>query len=155
MTFYRKLHPTKEGKRKYRFITTTIDSLPLLRIKHPDCVMKDSQMIVRAWIAKNRLYWNPSYSWNGCSPKHYIGSPPIGKWIGTPDFPATIKASLGHDILYQFAGHGKYTFDDANYCFLKWMETNGFHLAEQYFDAVDMFGEKFWTKDEKLTIEYL
>ena len=157
MTFYRKLHPIKEGKRKYRFITTRLDSLPLhgTMRNHPSCVMKDSQQICRAWIANGRLYWNPDYAWNGCSPKHYIGFPPIGKWIGTPDFPETIKPSLGHDILYQFAGHGKYTFDDANYCFLKWLETNGFKLAEQYFDAVDMFGEKFWTKDESLTIEWL
>ena len=157
MKFYRELQPIREGKRKYRFITMTIDSLPLhgkMR-HHRDCVMRDSREIIRAWIANARLYWNPGYAWNGSSPKRYVGFPPIGFWAGTPDFEPTRKPSLGHDILFQFAGHGEYNFDDANYCFLKWMETNGFHLAENYFDAVDMFGERFWTKDETLTITYL
>ena len=39
------------------------------------------------------------YSWNGCSPR------PLGKygiwWLGAPDVPATIKASLPHDVCYQ------------------------------------------------------
>jgi hypothetical protein len=118
--------------------------------------MKDKHGVVWAWIKDGRLWWAENYAWNGCSPKYYIGYPPIGKWIGTPDPVRSRRGSLGHDIIYQFSSLLEISFEDANYNFLKWMETDGFILAEHYYDAVEMFGHKFWNKsDGNLTVEYL
>jgi len=157
MSWFRKLHPTKEGNRKMRFLTTCIESLPLYgkNKNHPPCVMRCKQNIIRAWIADGRLYWNPDYAWNGCSPKYYIGFPPVGKWVGTPDFKKTMKPSLGHDILFQFSTLLRISFDEANKQFLLWMEDEEFSLAEQYYDAVDGFGRNYWGKDlAGLTVTY-
>ena len=157
MTWHRELHPIKEGHRVYRFVTTLVDSLPLYgrMANHPDCVMCDSKGVIRAEIKNHRLFWTVGYAWNGCSPKRYVGFPPIGCWLGTPDPLRSRRGSLGHDILFQFAGHGKYDFDDANHQFFEWMKDDNFALAEHYYDAVEMFGRKFWTKDESLTVEFL
>lgn len=158
MSWYRKLDPIKEGNRKLRFLTTRIDSLPLYgkAKKHPPCFMKCKKGVVRAWIADGRLNWNPDYAWNGCSPKYYVGYPPLGKWVGTPDFERTRKASLGHDILFQFSTLLHISFDEANKLFLLWMEDAEFDLAEQYYDAVDSFGRNYWGKNlEGLTVTYL
>jgi hypothetical protein len=158
MSWYRKLDPIKEGNRKLRFLTTRIDSLPLYgkAKKHPPCFMKCKKGVVRAWIADGRLNWNPDYAWNGCSPKYYVGYPPLGKWVGTPDFERTRKASLGHDILFQFSTLLHISFDEANKLFLLWMEDAEFDLAEQYYDAVDSFGRNYWGKDlEGLNVTYL
>jgi hypothetical protein len=158
MSWYRKLDPIKEGNRKLRFLTTCIDSLPLYgkAKKHPPCFMKCKKGVVRAWIADGRLNWNPDYAWNGCSPKYYVGYPPLGKWVGTPDFERTRKASLGHDILFQFSTLLHISFDEANKLFLLWMEDAEFDLAEQYYDAVDSFGRNYWGKDlEGLNVTYL
>lgn len=157
MSWYRKLDPVKEGNRKLRFLTTRIDSLPLYgnAKNHLPCVLKCKKGIVRASIAEGRLWWNPDYAWNGCSPKYYIGYPPLGKWIGTPDFEKTRKASLGHDILFQFATLHKISFYEANKLFRLWLEDEEFTLAEQYYEAVDAFGRDYWGKDiEGLTIHY-
>lgn len=158
MNWYRKLHPTKEGKRKLRFVTTRIDSLPLFgRAKnHRNCLLKCNQGIVRAGITKGRLWWNPGYAWNGSSPKRYIGIYPLGFWIGTPDFKKTLRPSLGHDILFQFSSLIDISFDEANHHFLLWLETEGFRGAELWHDAVDALGMSHWNKNQEgLTIEYL
>jgi hypothetical protein len=158
VNWYRELHPTKEGKRKLRFLTLTFDGLPLYgrAKKHRNCRLKDSKGIVRAGITEGRLWWTPDYAWNGCSPKFYLGFPPVGKWVGTPDFEETLKPSLGHDILFQFGKLLDISFEDANMQFYYWMQDEHFWFAEQYYDAVEMFGEKFWGKDpDTLTIEYV
>jgi len=62
---------------------------------------------------------------------------------------------LGHDILFQFAGHHKISFDEANLHFRYWLEEEKFELAEIYYDAVDTLGQKFWKKDESLIAIYL
>lgn len=158
MNWYRELHPTKEGNRKLRFLTTRIYSLPLYGIarSHPHCIMRCKQGIIRAWIEGGRLWWNPDYAWNGCSPKYYIGYPPLGKWVGTPDFEKTRRASLGHDILFQFATLHKISFDEANKLFELWLEDEEFALTEQYYDAVDAFGRNYWGKNlEGLTVAYV
>jgi len=155
---YRALHPTKEGKRKYRFITTRVVSHKLRgRMKdHPNCVFRDTHGTQWAQIHEGHIHIAVGYAWNGCSPKRYIGFPPIGKWFGTPDFDDTIIASLVHDVLFQFAEVGKYSFDDANYQFICIMEDANFKLADHYFEAVDMFGRKFWGHDgEGVTADYL
>ena len=158
MSWYRELHPIKEGKRKNRFATNCYGSLPLYGIAklHRNCVLKDKNGNTWAWIKDGRLCWSENYAWNGCSPKYYIGWPPVGKWIGTPDPEPSRRGSLGHDILFQFSSVLSISIEDANYNFLKWLETDGLFLAEHYYDAVEMFGEKFWKKNpESVTIEYV
>lgn len=157
MNWYRNLDPLKEGDRKLRFVTTKIRSLPLYgkARSHPNCMMYCKKGINRAWIANGRLWWNADYAWNGCSPKYYVGYPPIGKWVGTPDFEKTRKPSLGHDILFQFSTLLQISFDEANKLFRLWLEDEEFCLAEQYFDAVDTFGRNYWGKNlEGLTVKY-
>lgn len=154
---YRRLHPTKEGKRKYRFTTTEVvkEKLRGRLANHPDCTFRDRHGIAWASIRAGYIYIAVGYSWNGSSPKYYVGYPPVGKWIGTPDFEGTIIASLIHDVLFQFAEVGKYTFHDANYQFLCIMEEADFKLAQHYYDAVEAFGIKYWGHDgEGVTAEY-
>lgn len=158
MKWYRKLHPTKEGKRKLRFLTTRIDGLPLFgnAKKHRNCLLICNQGIIRAGIINGKLWWNPDYAWNGSSPKRYIGFYPFGFWIGTPDFKKTRKPSLGHDILFQFSSLLDISYEEANYHFLLWLEAEGFMLAEQWYDAVDSLGINYWNKNQEgLTIQYI
>lgn len=157
MNWHRELHPIKEGKRKNRFATNCFGGLPLygLAKNHKNCVLKDANDRVWAGIENGRLWWAENYAWNGCSPKIYIGYPPIGKWIGTPDPPRSRRGSLGHDILFQFSPVLQMTMEDANYNFMRWLETDGFTLAEQYYDAVEMFGHRYWGKNaDSVKIEY-
>jgi hypothetical protein len=154
---FRLLHPIHEGHRAYRFLSTTIIQAKLYGelAKHRNCTFYDSKGVPRAWIRDGYIYVNVNYAWNGCSPKKYIGWPPLGKWVGTPDFAATIIPSLIHDVLYQFAKLGTYTFHQANWQFYQMMLDRDFALAEHYYDAVETFGYKYWGKDpEKLTVEY-
>lgn len=158
MNWHRELHPTKEGKRKLRFVTTCFGGLPLYGAakSHRDCILKDNKGNAWAGIQNGRLWWVKGYAWNGCSPKYYIGYPPLGKWVGTPDFEKTRRASLGHDILFQFATLHKISFDEANKLFELWLEDEEFALTEQYYDAVDAFGRNYWGKNlEGLTIAYV
>ena len=80
------------------------------------------------------------YSWNGCSPR------PLGKWgiwwLGTPDVPATIKASLPHDVLYQMMDQPgfPYTRGDIDRIFLRVMQLHGWPLARAYWAAVRTCG---------------
>jgi hypothetical protein len=147
MNWYRKLHPTKEGKRKYRFSTTEKVSFPLYGhlATHPDCIFME-RGVQWASIEEGTIHISAGYSWDGCTPKAYVGVPPIGVWVGTPDFEGTIDASLVHDVLFQFAKVGKYNFDSANYQFYVMMVKNSFRLASVYYRAVTDFGRKFWKK---------
>lgn len=158
MNWYRELHPTKEGKRKLRFLTTRIDGLPLFgnAKQHRNCLLICKQGIVRAGTTNGRLWWNPDYAWNGCSPKYYVGFPPVGKWVGTPDFEKVRKPSLGHDILFQFSSLLDLSYEEANHHFLLWMEGEDFSLSEHYFTVVDAAGVHYWKKNQEgLTIRYL
>lgn len=146
---YQELKPVSEGKRKYRFITTGVNSCKLVGrlARHRNCNFYSSDGILRAWIRKGVLYCSENYAWNGCSPKRYIGTDDFGIWIGTPDFEKTLLASLMHDILFQFAEVGKYDMHDCNYQFLTLMEKENFRLAQHYYEAVEMFGEKYYGHD--------
>ena len=158
MNWYRELHPTREGKRKLRFLTTRIDGLPLFgnAKRHRNCLLICKQGIVRAGIRNGRLWWDIDYAWNGCSPKYYVGFPPLGKWVGTPDFKKVRKPSLGHDILFQFSSLLDISYEEANHHFLLWMEWEGFSLAEHYYSVVDAAGAAYWNKNQEgLTIRYL
>lgn len=148
---YRRLHPVKEGKRTYRFVLTGMAKTKLYGrlANHPDCDFLDAHGRLWAQIRSGWMYAMSDYAWNGCSPKRYYGHPPIGKWVGTPDFKDTITPSLFHDILFQFAEVGKYSFSDANYQFLRMMEENEFPLAILYYEAVEQFGHKFYGHDNE------
>jgi hypothetical protein len=80
------------------------------------------------------------YAWNGCSPR------PLGKygcwWLGTPDFPASIMASLAHDAGYQFLDDAGFPYSrgDIDRLFLGVMQAGGFPLARVYWGAVRVFG---------------
>lgn len=155
---YRRLHPTKEGKRKWRFVTT--DTVPFrlygLGAMHPNCKMYASGKLI-AEIENGFLFIAPGYAWNGCSPKYYVGFPPIGMWVGTPDFEGTILASLGHDVLFQFSFLLRYSMFVVNAQFAHWMDDDGLEpdLRDIYHGAVTRFGTRFWgVKDHTLTVDY-
>ena len=146
LTWVRRLHPIKEGKRKYRFLT-----IGFLRVKLEgelanlnSVKLIDQNGAIRAIIKKGYITIYPNYAWNGCSPKNYVGWPPFGKWVGTPDFEATIRASLVHDILYQYAFLLPIKFEDVNFQFYSIMKEDGFCLAKIYYKAVQEFGKDFW-----------
>jgi hypothetical protein len=156
---YRELHPIKEGKRKWRYVTTATVDLRLygLGTMHPPCELyangKKIARILDGWLSIFE-----GYAWNGCSPKRYIGWHPFGKWIGTPDFPETRLASLGHDVLFQFSALLKYEMTTVNSQFWHWMDDNGLDedLRDVYHGAVAKWGTKFWGKaDGSLSIEWL
>lgn len=148
---YRHLHPITEGKRKYRFVLTGMASARLYGglAYHPDCDFLDARGKLWAQIRSGWMHIMEGYAWNGCSPKRYVGYPPFGKWIGTPDFEKVRLPSLFHDVLYQFAEVGKYTFDEANIQFLRMMDAENFALDEIYYDAVQRFGRKFYGHDNE------
>jgi hypothetical protein len=155
---YRELHPTKEGKRKWRYITTSTVRLPLFggRMGHRECKMFVSGKCV-AEIKDGALFIHAGYAWNGCSPKRYVGFPPVGMWVGTPDFKGSILASLGHDVLFQFSALLEFAFNEVNMFFFNWMEINGMDssLQDIYYNAVKSFGESYWgKKDPSLSVLY-
>ena len=147
---YRILHPTKEGKRKYRFAAVGVNCTALKGklSQHPNVEFYSADGTLRAWIKNGWIFATNEYFWNGCSPKKYVGFYPLGAWIGTPDFDGSIEASFWHDVLYQFSAVGMYDAHDANYQFLYLMERNGFLLASHYFDAVEAYGAKYFGKDK-------
>jgi hypothetical protein len=97
---YRQLHPTREGGKRWRFITTRGIRLPVKGITEKTIVYHDATG--KSWARHDRfgIYVEEGYAWNGCSPKRWVW--PFG-WMGTPDFECTRLASLIHDIGYQFA----------------------------------------------------
>jgi hypothetical protein len=159
MKTYRELHPIKEGKRKWRYVTVRLGRLPLYGLgqMHPNCTLKIKGKLV-AEIRDGFLYYGKGYAWNGCSPKTYIGWPPIGLWVGTPDFECTILPSLGHDILFQFSALLRFTMNVVNDQFYNWLDDEGAseELRDIYHGAVAKFGHKFWgVVDPDLTVQYL
>lgn len=158
MKTYRELHPIKEEHRKWRFVTLATVILPLygLARNHPNCIMTVNGRPV-AKIRDGKLYIYPGYAWNGCSPKRYIGWPPIGAWVGAPDFEATRMASLGHDVLFQFSALLRYSMYVVNDQFGFWMDDAGLseELRDIYYGAVEKFGADYWgKKDPTLAVIY-
>ena len=97
---YRQLHPTKEGKRRWRFVTNRRIRIHLKGITECSIYFHDRDGKVWMTIDRFGILIEEGYAWNGCSPKRWVW--PFG-WCGTPDFKSTILASLVHDALYQFA----------------------------------------------------
>jgi hypothetical protein len=159
LNYFKELHPTKEGNRLWRYRLTTMIALKLHggAATHPDCQMFVKGQLM-AEIANGHLYMYPPYAWNGCSPKKYIGWPPLGKWIGTPDFDWNLRASCGHDVLFQFSALLQFSMAEINYCFFKWMEEDKAPslMRDIYHGAVNKWGGKYWAKeDTSLGVKYV
>jgi hypothetical protein len=151
----REIHPIREGKRKWRYKPICTIELPLYE-DHPPCKMYANGVLM-AEIVGRKLLIHATYVWNGCSPKYYVGWPPFGMWVGTPDFDGTILASLGHDVLFQFSALLRYEMYVVNNQFLFWMDDDGFEpdLRDIYHGAVEKWGAKYWGKaDPSLSVDY-
>lgn len=137
---YRQLHPTKEGGRRWRYVTTKgirlrVDGITDYTIRYHDATGK-----VWARHDKFGLYVEEGYAWNGCSPKRWVW--PFG-WVGTPDFQCTILASLCHDIGYQFSRTEHFPLSKAQVdaLFYHTIDMLGEHeIAGIYHGAVQKFG---------------
>lgn len=145
----RELHPIREGKRKWRYKPICTIELPLYE-DHPPCKMYANGVLM-AEIVGRKLLIHATYVWNGCSPKYYVGWPPFGMWVGTPDFMEMIVPTGGHDVLFQFSLLLQFTMQSANNHFYRWMEY--FYAAEElrdiYHGAVAKCGGKYWGKSDK------
>lgn len=146
MNEFRRLHPTREGNRRWRFLTTTSGELPLYNAaaKHRPGLLVDRSGIIRASIEDCKLKWNPDYAWNGASPKRYVGWHPLGFWVGTPDSEETIIPTLGHDIFFQFASVLDVSFDEMNFHLYKWLKNNEYCASELWYEATQKFGQRFY-----------
>lgn len=159
MKKYRELHPINEGKRKWRYIVTDTIKLRMIGggLGHRNCQLLINGKVI-AEIKNGFLIIYAGYAWNGCSPKRYVGWPPFGMWVGTPDFEETIMASLGHDVLFQFSALLDYCMNEVNMFFFNWMEVDGLDesLVDIYHGAVKNFGKRFWAKvDPTLSVIHL
>jgi hypothetical protein len=141
---YRELS-TKQGRGKWRFETLR-QITHKLHFFHPDVIFSDEYGIQWARIENDILHIRTGYTWNGCSPK--LGA--LGLWLGTPDFHATRRASLIHDVLFQFSAtdHHKATFAQCNEVFRRQMLRHDFALTEIYHAAVTKFGKPYFQKKD-------
>lgn len=140
---FKKLDPVKEGNRKWRFATLEVVKY---KIKHIDAEFKDESGVLRAFIKDNELNILPNYAWNGCSPKYFVGI-----WWGTPDFEKSLRASLIHDVLYQFSDNINFclSFQECNDIFYNIGKEDGFKLVGVYYYFVNKFGKSFF-KERKV-----
>lgn len=137
---YRQLHPTKEGGKRWRFVTLCGIRLRIDGITDKTICYHDRTGKIWARHDKFGLYVEEEYTWNGCSPKRWVW--PFG-WMGTPDFKSTILASLCHDVGYQFActEHFPLTRSDVDAIFYHTIAMHGDEeLAGIYHGAVRKFG---------------
>jgi hypothetical protein len=135
----RELSP-KEGARRYRFVTRRPVVYVLDRSTAQFLSFRDGRG--REWLRVDgrRVTVAAGYAWNGCSPKRWF---PLLGWVGTPDFPSTIFASLIHDCLYQFHACADFPFTrlECDDFFRRLVEIGGdADLARVYYGAVRRFG---------------
>lgn len=132
-----------EFTRKYRFtlkedVTFVLDE----QFPYVKGELSFSDAAGHVWLTITGYEYRVSagYSWNGCSPR------PLGKfgiwWLGTPDVPATIRASLAHDAGYQMLDAPGFPYSRAQVdnLFLRIMQLNRWPLARVYWAAVRTFG---------------
>lgn len=148
---YRQLHPTKEGARRWRFITTRPICVEIPGITEHAICYHDRRG--KTWARHDRwgLHIQEGYAWNGCTPKRWVW--PFG-WMGTPDFESTRLASLCHDVAYQFSAtrHFPLNRSDVDATFYHMIAMKGDEqLASIYHAAVRKFGS--W-KPEPLDGEF-
>lgn len=137
---FRQLHPTKEGGKRWRFVTMQGIRLQVHGITDHTICYHDKNGKVWARHDRFGLYVSPDYSWNGCSPKRWVW--PFG-WMGTPDFKCTHLASLIHDVQYQFARteHFPLNRSDVDAMFYHAIAMHGEdEIAGIYHGAVRQFG---------------
>ena len=93
----------------------------------------------KKWAELEGRYWTtePNYSWNGCTPKMWIG-----RWVGTPDPIQTRHASFVHDQLCQFFNTTDFPFTkhQVDQIFLRLMQEDRFRYAHLYYQAVNRLG---------------
>lgn len=141
---YREQTPA-QGRGKWRFhLQRTITTK--LHFSHPDVTFHDATGKEWARIEMDVLTIRSGYEWNGCSPKIGTGI----WWLGTPDFPGTRKASLVHDVLFQFSPtqHFRASFWQCNEQFRRHMLRHDFLLCELYFHAVQKFGKPYFKQPD-------
>lgn len=143
---YRRLHPIREGRRLWRFQTTADAFLTVADLLPEGRVISFRDKTEKEWIrmTHNCMVLRKGYAWNGCTPKFYL----LGIWWGTPDFPSTIRASLWHDVLYQFSctEHFPLHRSDCDAIFRRLIELNGApRIARLYHGRVRKWGR--WDGD--------
>ena len=141
---FRQLHPTREGKRLWRYTTTRGIRVSIHGLTEHAIVYHDATG--RPWARHDRfgIYIEEGYAWNGCSPKRWVW--PFG-WMGTPDFKCTLLASLCHDVGYQFSrtDHFPLNKSDVDSLFYDTIYMAGEpDIAAVYHGAVCKFGK--WTE---------
>jgi hypothetical protein len=137
---YRQLHPTKEGKCRWRYATTRGTRLSLRGVTEKNIYFHDRNEKVWGRIDRFGIYIEEGYAWNGCTPKRWIW--PFG-WCGTPDL-NTQLASLVHDFLYQFCRteHFPLHKSDVDAIFYHTIAMSGDEdIARIYHGAVKKFGK--------------
>jgi hypothetical protein len=93
------------------------------------------------------------FTWDGCTPKWVI----LDLIVGTPDgavytlsgLRKTQRASLIHDVLYQFAPRDKVTREQVDKLFYIEMKKTNFTWAWVYWKAVRLFGNHWWKKNTR------
>jgi hypothetical protein len=142
---YRQLHPTREGGKRWRFVTMRPTRLKIIGIVPLGTVIsfRSADGVERGRIDYHGIVLAEGYAWNGCSPKRWVW--PFG-WMGTPDWECTRLASGFHDLLYQFARteHFPLNRSDVDSIFYHCIEMSGDgEMAGIYHGAVRKFGS--WT----------
>ena len=104
----------------------------------------------RPWMKMEprRITIAAGYAWNGNSPKrgyHFIRD----WWFGTPDFQGTIRASLLHDLLFQFSFLASlpFTLANANECYYQLAKAHGHPLDDTYNIVLKICAARHWAND--------
>lgn len=148
---YRRLS-VREGGGVYRFETllplTYHFAAPLL----PDSRTLSYRTPAGEWLLLTRTTATVSarYRWNGNSPKKGIHLLGRDLWLGTPDYPATLAASLLHDAFFQFSGTRPFpvSLDYANACYAGICRGAHFRLTAVYQTALEECSRAYWGKSE-------
>jgi len=101
-------------------------------------------------LEPHRMIISGGYAWNGNSVKKGVRILGCDVWLGTPDYAATIPASLGHDPIFQYSGLWQMPFslETANDFYWQICEANKFRLASIYSEALEEFSPMSWGKSE-------
>ena len=139
---YRQFHPTREGARRWRFVSLRPTRLPIPGLVPDGTVisLRSSDDVERGRIDDRGIVLAPNYAWNGCTPKRWV---PILGWVGVPDWHCTRLASGFHDLLYQMARteHFPLTRLEVDSIFYHCIEMAGDgEIAGIYHAAVRKFG---------------
>jgi hypothetical protein len=123
---------------KYKFALAKDVTIRVVGYYFGHATFLDQNQKVRMTVNGDVITIFNNYTWDGCSPKYSVG----GYWVGTPDYPETVIASLVHDSLCQFLSCKCLKVDKKtiDYIFYGIMRQNRFKLALTYYRAVLIFG---------------